>query len=33
VKDVMFPADLKRVFGEVLKAKQEGQAAIERARR
>jgi regulator of protease activity HflC (stomatin/prohibitin superfamily) len=32
VKDVMFPADLKLAFGEVLKAKQEGQAALERAR-
>ena len=32
VKDVMFPADLKRAFSEVLKAKQEGQAALERAR-
>jgi regulator of protease activity HflC (stomatin/prohibitin superfamily) len=32
VKDVMFPADLKRAFGEVLKAKQEGHAALERAR-
>src|SRR5438552_15698929 len=32
VKDVMFPPDLKRAFGEVLKAKQEGQAALERAR-
>jgi len=32
VKDVMFPADLKRAFGEVLKSKQEGQAAVERAR-
>src|SRR6266571_5150177 len=32
VKDVMFPADLKRAFGEALKAKQEGQAALERAR-
>src|SRR5438128_8953805 len=31
VKDVMFPADLKRAFAEVLKAKQEGQAALERA--
>jgi regulator of protease activity HflC (stomatin/prohibitin superfamily) len=31
-KDVMFPADLKRAFAEVLKAKQEGQAALERAR-
>ena len=32
VKDVMFPADLKRAFSEVLKAKQEAQAALERAR-
>jgi regulator of protease activity HflC (stomatin/prohibitin superfamily) len=32
VKDVMFPADLKRAFSDVLKAKQEGQAALERAR-
>jgi regulator of protease activity HflC (stomatin/prohibitin superfamily) len=28
----MFPGDLKKVFAEVLKAKQEGQAALERAR-
>jgi regulator of protease activity HflC (stomatin/prohibitin superfamily) len=32
VKDVMFPAELKRAFAETLKAKQEGQAALERAR-
>jgi regulator of protease activity HflC (stomatin/prohibitin superfamily) len=32
VKDVMFPPDLKRAFAEVLRAKQEGQAALERAR-
>lgn len=32
VKDVMFPAELKRAFAEALKAKQEGQAALERAR-
>ena len=32
VKDVMLPADLKRAYAEVLKAKQEGQAALERAR-
>ena len=32
MKDVMLPADLKRAFGDVLKAKQEGQAALERAR-
>jgi regulator of protease activity HflC (stomatin/prohibitin superfamily) len=31
-KDVMFPADLKRAFADVLKAKQEGHAALERAR-
>src|SRR5258708_22735068 len=28
----MLPAELKRAFGDVLKAKQEGQAALERAR-
>lgn len=32
VKDVMFPTELKRAFADVLKAKQEGQAALERAR-
>jgi regulator of protease activity HflC (stomatin/prohibitin superfamily) len=32
VKDVMLPAELKRAFVDVLKAKQEGQAALERAR-
>ena len=32
VKDVMFPGDVKKAFTEVLKAKQEGQAALERAR-
>lgn len=32
VKDVIFPADLKRAFAEALKAKQEGNAALERAR-
>lgn len=32
VKDVALPAELKRAFAEVLKAKQEGQAALERAR-
>jgi regulator of protease activity HflC (stomatin/prohibitin superfamily) len=32
VRDFMFPAELKRAFAEVLRAKQEGQAAIERAR-
>lgn len=32
VKDVMLPPDLKRAFAETLKAKQEGLAALERAR-
>ncbi|HEY3760443.1 MAG TPA: slipin family protein [Verrucomicrobiae bacterium] len=32
VRDVMLPPDLKRAFADVLKAKQEGQAALERAR-
>jgi regulator of protease activity HflC (stomatin/prohibitin superfamily) len=32
VKDVTLPSDLKRAFADVLKAKQEGQAALERAR-
>jgi len=31
-KDVMFPGDLKRAFADMLKAKQEGQATLERAR-
>jgi regulator of protease activity HflC (stomatin/prohibitin superfamily) len=32
VKDVILPGDLKRAFAETLKAKQEGHAALERAR-
>lgn len=32
VRDIMLPAELKRAFAEVLKARQEGQAALERAR-
>lgn len=32
IRDVTLPNDLKRAFAEVLKAKQEGQAALERAR-
>ncbi|HVK59246.1 MAG TPA: hypothetical protein VM735_10725, partial [Candidatus Kapabacteria bacterium] len=32
VKDVMFPGEIKKFFGEVLKAKQEALAALERAR-
>ena len=31
-KDMMFPGELKRAFTDVLKAKHEGQAALERAR-
>ena len=32
VKDFMFPADLKRNFAEVIRAKKEGEAALEKAR-
>ena len=32
VKDVTLPNDVKRAFADVLKAKQEGQASLERAR-
>jgi regulator of protease activity HflC (stomatin/prohibitin superfamily) len=32
VRDVMLPGDLRKAFSETLKAKQEGQAALERAR-
>ena len=32
IRDVTLPNDLKRAFSDVLKAKQEGQAALERAR-
>lgn len=32
VRDVMLPGDLRKAFSEVLKARQEGQAALERAR-
>jgi regulator of protease activity HflC (stomatin/prohibitin superfamily) len=32
VKDTMFPGELKRVFAQVVKARQEGLAALERAR-
>ena len=32
VRDVMLPADLKRAYSDTLKAKQEGLAALERAR-
>jgi regulator of protease activity HflC (stomatin/prohibitin superfamily) len=32
IKDIMFPGDLKKVFAQVVKARKEGQAALERAR-
>jgi regulator of protease activity HflC (stomatin/prohibitin superfamily) len=32
LKDLMYPSELKRAFAESLKARQEGQAALERAR-
>jgi regulator of protease activity HflC (stomatin/prohibitin superfamily) len=32
IKDVMLPADLRRAFAEALKARKEGQAALEKAR-
>jgi regulator of protease activity HflC (stomatin/prohibitin superfamily) len=32
VRDVMLPGDLRKAFSEVLKARQEGHAALERAR-
>lgn len=32
VKDIMFPGELKKIFAEVVRARKEGQAALERAR-
>ncbi|HXG65851.1 MAG TPA: slipin family protein [Blastocatellia bacterium] len=32
VKDVMFPGELKKIFAQVVKARQEGLAALEKAR-
>ena len=32
VKDIMFPGDLKRTFAQVVNARKEGQAALEKAR-
>jgi len=32
IKDVMFPGELKEIFARVVKARKEGQAALERAR-
>lgn len=32
VKDIMFAGDFKKIFGQIVKAQKEGQAALERAR-
>jgi len=32
VKDVILPAEIRKIFGDVLRAQKEGQAALERAR-
>jgi regulator of protease activity HflC (stomatin/prohibitin superfamily) len=32
IKDIMFPGEMKQVFGKVVKARKEGLAALERAR-
>lgn len=32
IKDIMFPGELKKIFAQVVKAKKEGLAALERAR-
>jgi len=32
IKDIMFPGELKKIFAQVVQAKQEGLAALERAR-
>lgn len=32
VRDIMFPGDLKRVFAQVVQARKEGQAALEKSR-
>ena len=32
IKDIMFPGDLKKVFSQVVRARQEGLAALEKAR-
>jgi len=32
IKDVMFPGELKRIFAEVVRAREEGRAALEKAR-
>jgi regulator of protease activity HflC (stomatin/prohibitin superfamily) len=32
IKDIMFPGDLKKIFAQVVKARKEGMAALEKAR-
>jgi len=32
VKDIMFAGDFKKIFGQIVKAQKEGQAALEKAR-
>ena len=32
IKDIMFPQEIRRIFSEVVRAKKEGEAALERAR-
>ncbi len=32
IKDIMFPGEMKKIFGQVVNARKEGQAALERAR-
>jgi regulator of protease activity HflC (stomatin/prohibitin superfamily) len=32
IKDLMFPADLRKAYGDIIRAQKEGQAALERAR-
>lgn len=32
IKDIMFPQEMRKIFGEVVRARLEGQAALERAR-
>jgi regulator of protease activity HflC (stomatin/prohibitin superfamily) len=32
IKDIMFPGEMKKVFSQVMKARKDGQAALERAR-
>lgn len=32
IKDVMYPAEIRKIYSEVVRAQKEGQAALERAR-